>query len=396
MTAASDEHDDGDEYADATRALHLGRNPEAQYGFVNTPIYRGSTVIFPTVAAMKTPGQPYTYGRHGTPTTTALTDALTALEGGHRTWLAPSGLAAITAVLLAFAGSGQRVLISDSAYFPTRRVANRLMQRMGVEAVYYDPGIGAGIAELITEKTGLVIAESPGSLTFEMQDLPAIAEACRARDVILAVDNTWATPFFCKPLALGVDVSIHAATKYITGHSDALLGAVICNERAAPAFHHAYEDLGLCVGPDDAFLGLRGLRTLPVRLERHQASALELAHWLEARPEVARVLHPALPSHPGHALWKRDYSGASGLFSVILKPCPVEAVHAMLDSLKLFALGYSWGGFESLVIPFDPVRTATKWQAEGPAIRLHAGLDDVADLKADLDAGFARLRAGAG
>lgn len=389
MTAASDEHDHGD----ATRVLHLGRDPETQAGFVNTPIYRGSTVIFPNVAAMKTPTQRYTYGRHGTPTTTALTDALTALEGGHRTWLAPSGLAAITAVLLAFAGAGDHVLIADSAYFPTRRAANRLLKRMGVETSYYDPLIGGGIAELITDKTRLIIGEAPGSLTFEMQDLPAIAAAARARDVIFAVDNTWATPLYCKPLTLGVDVSIHAATKYITGHSDALLGAVICNERAAGTFHRAYEDLGLCVGPDDAYLGLRGIRTLAVRLAQHQAAALELARWLQTRPEVARVLHPGLPGDPGHALWQRDFTGASGLFSVILKPCPAEAVAAMLDGFKLFALGYSWGGFESLVIPFDPVRTATARQAEGPAIRLHVGLDDIADLKADLEAGFARLRA---
>lgn len=389
MTAASDEHDHGD----ATRVLHLGRDPEVQAGFVNTPIYRGSTVIFPNVATMKTPTQRYTYGRHGTPTTTALTDALTALEGGHRTWLAPSGLAAITAVLLAFAGAGDHVLIADSAYFPTRRAANRLLKRMGVEASYYDPLIGGGIAELITDRTRLIIGEAPGSLTFEMQDLPAIAAAARARDVIFAVDNTWATPLFCKPLTLGVDVSIHAATKYITGHSDALLGAVICNERAAGTFHRAYEDLGLCVGPDDAYLGLRGIRTLAVRLAQHQAAALELARWLQTRPEVARVLHPGLPGDPGHALWQRDFTGASGLFSVILKPCPAEAVAAMLDGFKLFALGYSWGGFESLVIPFDPVRTATVWRAEGPAIRLHVGLDDIADLKADLEAGFARLQA---
>lgn len=383
--------------SDATRLVHLGRDPGAQHGFVNTPIYRGSTVIFPTVEDLTDHSKEYTYGRRGTPTVSALSSAITALEGGHKSWVAPSGLAAITAVLMAFVEAGDDMLITDSVYGPTRRVAGRLLGRMGVTARFYDPAIGAGIAELMTGKTRLVLVESPGSQTFEVQDLPAIASACKARDVWLAFDNTWATPLYHKPLGLGADVSIQAATKYTVGHADAMLGMITANERAAPHIQRAHEDLGLCAGPEDCFLALRGLRTMGVRLERHQASALEIARWLEVRPEVARVLHPALPAHPGHALWKRDFTGSSGLFSIILKPFAPKAVAAMLEGLALFGMGYSWGGYESLIVPFDPAsnRTATKWAAEGPALRLHIGLDDPADLKADLEAGFRRLAAAA-
>jgi cystathionine beta-lyase len=373
--------------------LHLGRDPQAQHGFVNTPIYRGSTVIFPTVEELLAYDREYTYGRRGTPTVAALTSAITALEGGHKSWVAPSGLAAVTLVLMAFAEAGGEILITDSVYQPVRRVANRLLARLGVEARYYDPAIGAGISELITGRTRLVIAESPGSQTFEMQDLPAIAEACRARNVWLAFDNTWATPLYFKPLTHGADVTIQAATKYVVGHADAMLGIVTANERAAPLIARAHEDLGLCAGPEDCFLALRGLRSMAVRLARHQASGIEIARWLETRPEVERVLHPALPSHPGHALWRRDFTGASGLFSAVLKPCPDKALAAMLDGLALFGMGYSWGGYESLVVPFDPRpnRTATAWTADGPALRFHIGLDDPEDLKADLAAGFERL-----
>jgi cystathionine beta-lyase len=390
---ASFDERSGKPLSDETRLLHLGRDPQAQHGFVNTPIYRGSTVIFPTVEELLAYDREYTYGRRGTPTVAALTSAITALEGGHKSWVAPSGLAAVTLVLMAFAEAGGEILITDSVYQPVRRVANRLLARLGVEARYYDPAIGAGISELITGRTRLVIAESPGSQTFEMQDLPAIAEACRARNVWLAFDNTWATPLYFKPLTHGADVTIQAATKYVVGHADAMLGIVTANERAAPLIARAHEDLGLCAGPEDCFLALRGLRSMAVRLARHQVSGIEIARWLEARPEVERVLHPALPSHPGHALWRRDFTGASGLFSAVLKPCPDKALAAMLDGLALFGMGYSWGGYESLVVPFDPRpnRTATAWTANGPALRFHIGLDDPEDLKADLAAGFERL-----
>ena len=385
----------GKAVSDETRLVHLGRDPAAQHGFVNTPIYRGSTVIFPTLDELTAYDKEFTYGRRGTPTVKALTAAITALEGGQRSWVAPSGLAAITAVLMAFAEAGDEILITDSVYQPTRRVATRLLGKLGVTARFYDPTIGAGIADLLTEKTKLVMAELPGSQTFEMQDLPAIAKVCRERNVWLSFDNTWATPLYFKPLAHGADVSIQAATKYVVGHADAMLGIVTANERAAPFIAKAHEDLGLCAGPEDCFLGLRGLRSMGVRLARHQASAIEIAHWLEQRPEVARVLHPALPSHPGHEIWRRDFSGASGLFSIVLRPCSREALAAMLDGLALFGMGYSWGGFESLIVPFDPARyrTATSWTADGPALRLHIGLDDPEDLKADLEAGFTRLSA---
>jgi cystathionine beta-lyase len=390
----SDEHSAGN-WSDETKLLYLGRDPRAQHGFVNTPIYRGSTVLFPTLEVLSHHDQEYTYGRRGTPTVRALEGAIAALDGGHRTWVAPSGLAAITALLIAFTQAGDHILVSDSVYSPTRRVADRLIARFGVSVTYYDPLIGRGIAELFTDKTRLVFAESPGSQTFEVQDIPAIAAACKARGVWLAVDNTWATPLYCKPLALGADVALIAATKYIIGHADAMLGLITANERATPFLQRAHEDLGLSAGPEDCFLGLRGLRTLGVRLARHSESGLAMARWLQARPEVAGVLHPALPGDPGYDLWKRDFTGSSGLFSIILHPAPKAALAVMLDHLKLFGMGYSWGGYESLIIPFDAshYRTATKWSAEGPALRLHIGLENVEDLQVDLTAGFDRLNA---
>ena len=382
---------------DLTRLVHAGREPARQHGFVNTPIYRGSTVIFPTMAALEANDQAFTYGRLGTPTVRALEAAIAELEGGHRTLMTPSGLSAIATSLLAFLGAGDELLIVDSVYRPARRFCDNVLARLGVTVTYYDPLIGAGIEKLITNKTKVVFTESPGSQTFEVQDIPVIAEAAHEAGAVVVLDNTWATPLYFKPFAYGADVSIQAATKYIGGHADIMLGAITTSEKTAAAIAKTHEDLGLCVGPEDVYLGLRGLRSLGVRLERHQRSGLELARWLAGRPEVARVIHPALPADPGHALWTRDFTGASGLFSIVLKPVPRTKLAAMVDGLSLFGMGYSWGGFESLILPFDPsaYRTATKWQAEGPALRLHAGLEDVEDLKADLEAGFARLTAGA-
>ena len=383
---------------DLTRLVHAGREPARQHGFVNTPIYRGSTVIFPTMAALEANDQAFTYGRLGTPTVRALEAAIAELEGGHRTLMTPSGLSAIATSLLAFLGAGDELLIVDSVYRPARRFCDTVLARLGVTVTYYDPLIGAGIEKLITNKTKVVFTESPGSQTFEVQDIPVIAEAAHEAGAVVVLDNTWATPLYFKPFAHGADVSIQAATKYIGGHADIMLGAITTSEKkTAAAIAKTHEDLGLCVGPEDVYLGLRGLRSLGVRLERHQRSGLELARWLAGRPEVARVIHPALPADPGHALWTRDFTGASGLFSIVLKPVPRTKLAAMVDGLSLFGMGYSWGGFESLILPFDPsaYRTATKWQAEGPALRLHAGLEDVEDLKADLEAGFARLTAGA-
>ena len=380
---------------DDTRLAHAGREPFRQHGFVNTPIYRGSTVLFPTVAALEANDQDFTYGRLGTPTVRALEEAIAELEGGHRTLLAPSGLSAIVTALLAFVSTGDEILVSDSVYRPTRRFCDSVLKRLGIKPIYYDPLIGAGIAKLITKKTCVVFTESPGSQTFEVQDVPAIAAAAHAAGAVVILDNTWATPLYFKPFEHGADVSIQAATKYIVGHADAMLGAITTTEAVTKTVAKAHEELGVCPGPEDAYLGLRGLRSLGVRLERHQRSGLEIAEWLAARPEVARVLHPALPTDPGHAIWCRDFRGASGLFSIVLQPASHEALARMLDGLKLFGMGYSWGGFESLILPFDPsvYRTATKWKAEGPALRLHIGLEDVEDLKADLDAGLARLNA---
>jgi cysteine-S-conjugate beta-lyase len=376
-----------------TRLAHAGREPGRYHGFVNPPIYRGSTVLFPSVAALEANDQDYTYGRLGTPTVSALEEALAELEGGYRTLLTPSGLSAIAATLLALVAAGDHVLITDSAYRPTRRFCDHVLKRLGVETTYYDPRLGAGIKALVKKTTRVVFTESPGSQSFEVQDIPGIAKAAHAAGACVVMDNTWATPLYLKPFAHGVDVSIQAATKYIVGHADAMLGAITTTEAAWPTIARAHEDLGLCPGPEDVYLGLRGLRSLGVRLARHQASGIEIARWLAGRPEVARVLHPALASDPGHALWKRDFTGASGLFAVVLKPVAAEGVAAMLDGLELFGMGYSWGGFESLILPFDPseYRTATKWQSEGPALRLHIGLEDVDDLRADLEAGFGRL-----
>ena len=380
---------------DLTRLAHAGREPARQHGFVNTPIYRGSTVIFPTVAALEANDQAFTYGRLGTPTVRALEEAIAELEGGHRTLLTPSGLSAIATSLLAFLAAGDELLIVDSVYRPARRFCDNVLKRLGVTITYYDPRIGADIARLITKKTKVVFTESPGSQTFEVQDIPAIAEAAHAAGAVVILDNTWATPLYFKPFAHGTDVSIQAATKYIGGHADIMLGSITMNEKTLGVVAKTHEDLGLCVGPEDVYLGLRGLRSLGVRLARHQQSALEIAGCLAERPEVARVIHPGLPSDPGHTLWKRDFTGSSGLFSIVLKPVPHERLAVMLDGLSLFGMGYSWGGFESLILPFDPraYRSATQWQAEGPALRLHIGLEDVDDLKADLDAGFARLTA---
>ena len=380
---------------DATEVVHLGRSPFDQHGFVNTPVYRGSTVLYPTLEKITSRAQPYTYGRRATPTTRALEDALTALEGGAATILTSSGLAAVSTAILAFVQAGDHILVTDSVYQPTRTFCDKLLARLGVTTTYYDPAIGAGIAALFTASTRLVLVESPGSQTFEMQDLPAIAGAARAKNIWVLADNTWASPLYCKPLSLGADVSIQAATKYIVGHADAMLGAVTANARAAKFIDNAKEALGTCPGSEETYLGLRGLRTLDVRLARHHASALDIARWLGERPEVARVIHPGLTSHPGHALWKRDYTGATGLFAVVLKPVREKALAAFLDGLKLFGMGYSWGGYESLVIPFDPTsyRTATRWQEAGPALRFHIGLEAVDDLKADLAAGFERMRA---
>ncbi|MFD0987291.1 cystathionine beta-lyase [Methyloligella solikamskensis] len=379
-----------------TKLGHLGRDPALYRGFVNPPAYRGSTVIFPTLASLMADDQEFSYGRICTPTVKELQESLAELEGGDACFLSSSGLSAITAVLLAFVEAGDHLLVTDSVYKPTRRYCNEVLKRLGVETTYYDPMIGAGISELLRPNTKLVFTEAPGSQTFEVQDIPAIADAAHKAGALVAMDNTWATPLFFKPFEHGVDISIHAATKYIVGHADAMLGAVIAKGgRSVEALSAIHDAGGMCPGPEDVYLGLRGMRTMGVRLERHQTSAIALAEWFAERPEVERVLHPAFPDCPGHEIWKRDFLGASGLFSVVLKPMSKEALAAMVDDMDLFGMGYSWGGYESLILPFDPraYRSATTWDAKGPSLRIHAGLEDLDDLIADLEAGFDRAAA---
>ncbi|OQM75859.1 cystathionine beta-lyase [Manganibacter manganicus] len=373
-----------------TRLIHSGYDPRDYYGFVNPPVVHASTVLFPDAATMASRGQKYSYGTRGTPTTDALTDAIDALEGSAGTIAVPSGLAAVTVPLLAFAAAGDHMLIVDSVYHPTRHFADTMLKRMGVEVEYYDPHVGASIADLIKPNTRVVFTESPASNTFEVQDIPAIAKAAHAAGAIVMMDNTWATPLYFRPLDHGVDISIHAATKYPGGHSDILLGTVSANEACWPKLHEAFVTLGCCAGPDDVYQVLRGLRTMGVRLEHHRKSTLEIAAWLETQNGVARVLHPALPSHPDHALWKRDFSGSSGIFSIVLAGGGQKEAHAFLDTLKLFGLGYSWGGYESLAVHvFLGDRVVAKGPTEGPVIRLQIGMEDVEDLKADLAAALA-------
>jgi cystathionine beta-lyase len=380
-----------------TRLVTAGRDTKAQKGFVNPPVFHGSTVLYPTAEDFHAHRAEFSYGRHGNPTTRALQDVLMALEGPQCAGvaLAPSGLAAISTTLLAVTKAGDHLLVCDNAYRPTRNFCNGMLSRYGVETTYFDPLIGAGIEKLFKPNTRAILVEAPGSQSFEMADVPAMIAAAHARGAVVIDDNTWATPFYHRSLELGVDISMQAATKYIGGHSDIMFGTISANAKAWPMVTEAMRLLGVYAAPDDVFLALRGTRTLAIRLEQHYRSGLEMARWLEQRPEVLKVLHPALESHPGHAIWKRDFRGASGLFSIVMKPKPQAAVDAMLDSLTLFGMGASWGGFESLAIPFDcaTYRTATKWVPGGPAVRLHIGLEHVDDLKADLDRGFAAFNA---
>jgi len=381
-----------------TRLVTSGRDPQAYHGFVNPPVYHASTLLYPTAEDQVAHRARYNYGRRGTPTSEALENALREIEGDGCAGvsLLPSGLAAISAALLATARAGDHVLVPDSVYRPTRNFCNGVFKRFGVETTYYDPLIGADIARLFKPKTRVVFVEAPGSQSFEMQDIPAIAKIAHEQNAVVLMDNTWATPLYFRAFEKGVDLSIQAGTKYIGGHSDIMFGCVSANAVTLPALKDTVYSMGLCVGPDDMYLALRGLRTLGVRLDRHFQSGLRVARWLEQRPEVLRVMHPALDRDPGHKIWKRDFTGACGLFSVVFKPTSEQSVHAFLNELALFGLGYSWGGFESLAILFDctEYRTATKWAPGGPTVRLHIGLEDPDDLIGDLERGFAAMAAG--
>lgn len=374
-----------------TRLVVAGRE-YAEHGIVNPAVYHASTITFPTVKALHDRDQPYTYGRRGTPTSRAVETAIAALEGGHDCKISSSGLAAVTTTLLAFLKTGEHVLIPDTVYYPVRQLCDSVLKGLGIETTYYDPLAGRGIAGLIRANTKVVYCESPGSQTMEVQDIPAIAEVAHAKNCIAILDNTWAGGFYFNAFAHGCDVSVQAATKYIVGHSDAMLGSTVCNEKTWGQFKQVFETMGQFAGPDDMYLALRGLRTMSVRLERHMRNATAVAEWLRGRSEVESVLYPALSNAPGHAVWKRDFTGASGLFSIVLKPVSEQALAAMLDDLRLFGMGFSWGGFESLVVPFKPVRTATTWTAPGPCLRFHIGLESPDDLIDDLKQGFERLK----
>ena len=382
-----------------TLAIHLGREPARHLGAINTPVYRASTILFPSVAdleaSMRGEYAQVGYGLHGMPTVTDLQHAIATLEGGHSAFAVPSGLTATTLPMLALTAPGDHVLVTDAVYGPTRRFCELHLRRLGVEVEYFDPLAGEGIAASFKPNTRVVFAESPGSLTFEIMDIPAIASAARAHGASVILDNTWASPCGFRAFDHGVDISVHAATKYIGGHSDVLLGVIVCSEAMRRPIHRLWTDMGVTPSSDDCFLALRGLRTLPTRLARHQSSALRVAGWLRDRPEVNEVLYPALPGARGHALWTRDFKGASGLLGVVLNPVASDRVAAMLDGLRLFGMGWSWGGFESLIIPTWPERsrTATRWSAPGPCLRLHVGLESPDDLIDDLAAGLARLTA---
>lgn len=381
-----------------TRLILAGRDPADSYGFVNPPIVRGSTVVYPNTEDFLARRARYTYGTQGNPTIDALVAAAQTIEGGAGVVVTPSGLLACTLPFLAFLSAGDHVLVTDSVYRPTRIFCETMLRRMGIEVSYYDPALGAGIADLFQPNTRAVWTEAPGSQTFEMQDIPAIVEAAHGRDILVMMDNTWATPLFFDSHRHGVDISVQAGTKYYAGHSDVLIGTISARTpELYKQLRQSWEALGVIIAPEDAFLTLRGMRTMAIRLKEQMPAGLAVAQWLGQRPEVARVLHPALPSDPGHALWKRDFTGASSLFAIELEPVSMKAVAAMLDGLTLFGMGASWGGYESLVLPFDckPYRTATTPGFKGPTVRIHIGLEDIEDLKADLDTGFARLRAAA-
>ncbi|ACM04091.1 cystathionine beta-lyase [Cereibacter sphaeroides] len=378
-----------------TILTHAGRDPARHLGAVNTPVYRASTILFPTLAALEAKeGTKLRYGRRGTPTTHALEDAVCALEKADRALLAPSGVSAISTILMSFAEPGAHILMTDSAYGPARKFCEFTLRRFGVETTYYDPTVGAGIEALIRPETKLIWMESPGSQTFEVQDVSAIAEVARRHGIVTAIDNTWSGGYFCQPLTQGVDISIQAGTKYISGHSDLLLGTIACRAEHYDRLRETYLRFGVCLGADDAFLALRGLRTMAVRMAHHHESGLEVANWLLQQEEVCRVMHPGLPGDPGHALWQQQFTGASGLFGFVLRPVNRPALGRMFDGLSLFGMGSSWGGFESLLVPSNPsvYRTATTWAPGGQTVRIHVGLEDPADLIAELRAAFDRLR----
>ncbi len=387
-------HRDISRYGLGTQLTLLGRDPAAQEGFVNCPVYRGSTVVFKTLADLEARRARFAYGTAGTPTIAQLEDAWSALAGAAGTVMVPSGLGAIALALFATLKAGDHLLVTDSVYRPTRNFCEGLLRRFGVTTGYYDPLIGDGIEALIRPETAVIFLESPGSQSFEVQDVPAVAALARQRGITTVIDNTWASPIFFKAHAHGCDISLEAGTKYLGGHSDLLLGLVSANKTLWPRLRATYEAMSMLPGAEDCFLALRGLRTMQLRMKEAEKRGLEMARWLQSRPEVAKLLHPAFADCPGHALWRRDFTGSSGVFSVILDgKYGKKGLAAMLDHMRLFSMGYSWGGFESLIVPFDcsDYRSVTDWKPGGISLRLQIGLEDLEDLKEDLNEGFIRL-----
>ena len=382
-----------DKQGPRTRLITAG-SEFAEHGIVNPGVYHASTILFPDLAAYRSKSQAYRYGRRGTPTARAVEQAVALLEGGHDARLCPSGMAAISTALLCFLKTGDHILMADTVYLPARKFVNDVLKKLGIETTFFDPVIPAGdFAGLIRPNTRIVYLESPGSLTFDISDVPALAEVSHKHNALVCIDNTWSGGLYFKPFEHGCDISIQAGTKYLVGHSDAMIGTVTTTKELWPDFQDFYETFGQCVGPDDMYLCLRGMRTLDVRMERHMKNALVVAEWLSGRSEVDEVFYPGLTSSPGHAIWKRDFTGASGLVSVWLNPCDRKGLAALIDDLELFGIGASWGGYESLVLPFNPTtfRTATTWDRPGEGVRFHIGLEDTDDLIADLEAGFERM-----
>lgn len=377
-----------------TFLTHTSCDPKAFQGVVNTPVHRASTIVFDTYEAFESANKtPFYYGRAGTPTSAAFENAIAALEGASGCVSAPSGLAAIIVTLTAFTKTGDHILITDNVYGPTRKFCTDMLSHYGVEVEFYPPMIGADIERRFKKNTSILFMEAPGSLSFEVCDIGALTKAAKARGIVTIMDNSWATPLLFNPLENGIDVSVMSATKYVAGHSDVLLGAASGTEKTYPALKKAALNLGLCAGSEELYLGLRGLRTLEVRLKEHETRALEMAKWLEKQPAVKRVLHPALPSCPGHENWKKYFKGSSGTFGFILHETDSKKVAPMLNHLKLFRMGASWGGYESLCFPAQPKadRTAENWTETGFSLRLHIGFEDITDLKAELTAGFSKI-----
>lgn len=384
----------GDFTAPETILTHSGRASADNYGYVNMPVFRGSTVLFRTLDELEDYKAPIRYGRNDSPTTQALADLVSELEGAAGTVICPSGLSAVTTALLAALSAGDELLVTDSAYEPTRTFSTEGLSRFGITTRFYDPAIAGGIEAQITDRTRAIFVETPGSLTFEMQDLRAIVAAAKPRDITVIVDNSWASPLYHNPLALGADMVMHAGTKMFVGHSDVMIGTVSANEKLLPRLKRTHRILGVTASPDDAYLTLRGMRTLALRMKHHSAQSLAFATWLAEQPGVEQVYHPALPSDPGHTIWKRDFTGSGSLFAFRLKKKTRPSVAAMVNGFQLFGMGYSWGGYESLCLPFNPsnIRTAVPWTAEGQMFRAHIGLEQIDDLKADMAAALERYR----